>query len=289
VRSSTRARLRIRREASVADMDGLCHEVAAMRELEITFFGTGTSHGVPMIGCECRVCRSADPRDKRLRAAIQVRTPEMIIQVDTPPDFRTQCLREAVTRIDAVVYTHSHTDHVLGFDDLRRFCELEDKAMPIHGSERTLRDLRRVFHYAFGQEFRYRTYIRPEAVLIEGPFLLGNTEIVPVELPHGHMATTGLIFCRGGRKLLAYFTDCAAVPEAALQEAMGVDTLVVDALRHATHSTHMSVSMATEVAARIGARRTYFTHMCHDLGHEETERNLPEHIRLAYDGLRIEI
>jgi len=270
-------------------MGGLCHELAAMRELEITFFGTGTSHGVPVIGCECTVCRSPDPRDKRLRAAIQVRTPELVIQVDTPPDFRTQCLREGVARIDAVIYTHSHTDHILGFDDLRRFCEMEDKAMPIHASERTLNDLRRVFQYAFDGEFRYRNYIRPEAVTIEGAFSLGNTEIVPVDLPHGRMITTGLIFHRGGKKLLAYFTDCQEVPEAAAEAARGVDTLVVDALRHAPHSTHMSLTMAMAAAERIGARRTFFTHMCHDLGHEETERILPANIRLAYDGLHIEI
>ncbi len=260
-----------------------------MGELEITFFGTGTSHGIPVIGCECAVCQSPDPRDKRLRAAIQVRTPEMIIQVDTPPDFRTQCLREKVSHLDAVIYTHSHTDHILGFDDLRRFCEMEDKGMPIYAAERTLNDLRRVFQFAFGEEFRHRNYIRPEPMTIEGPFRMGGTDIVPVDLPHGRMINTGLVFHRNGRKLLAYFTDCAEVTAAAEAAARGVDTLVIDALRHKPHPTHMSVSMATEAAQRIGARRTFFTHMCHELGHEETERLLPENIRLAYDGLRIEI
>ena len=270
-------------------MGGLCHELGAMRELEITFFGTGTSHGVPVIGCQCRVCQSPDPRDKRLRASIQVRTPEMVIQVDTPPDFRTQCLREGTTQIDAVIYTHSHTDHILGFDDLRRFCEMEDKSMPIYAAEQTMADVQRVFQYAFGQEFRYRNYIRPEPVVIDGPFWLGETEVVPVNLPHGRMVTSGLVFCRGGRKLLAYFTDCAEVPEEAEEAARGVDTVVLDALRRAAHTTHMSVEMAMEAAERIGAKNVYFTHMCHDLGHAETERELPDHIRLAYDGLRLEI
>ena len=154
----------MRSEVSVADIGGLCHEERAMREVEITFLGTGTSHGIPVIGCQCHVCSSLDPRDKRLRSAIQMRTPEMVIQVDTPPDFRTQCLREAVTRIDAVIYTHSHTDHILGFDDLRRFCELENKSMPIYAAERTLNDLRRVFQYAFEGEYRFSSYIRPEPV-----------------------------------------------------------------------------------------------------------------------------
>jgi phosphoribosyl 1,2-cyclic phosphate phosphodiesterase len=256
-----------------------------MRELEVTFLGSGTSHGIPVIGCQCSVCSSLDPRDKRLRSAIQVRTPELVIQVDTPPDFRTQCLREAVTRIDAVIYTHSHTDHILGFDDLRRFCEMENKSMPIYAAERTLSDLQRVFEYAFGKQFQFAGYIRPEPVVIDGPFRLGETEIIPFDLPHGRSMTTGLIFCRGKRRLLAYFTDCKEVTAEAEEAARGVDTLVVDALRHASHSTHMSLAEAIEASMRIAPRRTYFTHMCHDLGHMETEALLPENIRLAYDGL----
>jgi phosphoribosyl 1,2-cyclic phosphate phosphodiesterase len=279
----------MRSEASVADMDGLCHEEAAMREVEITFLGTGTSHGIPVIGCQCTVCSSVDPRDKRLRSAIQLRTPEMVIQVDTPPDFRTQCLREAVTRIDAVIYTHSHTDHILGFDDLRRFCEMENKSMPIYAAERTLNDLRRVFQYAFEGEYRFFNYIRPEPFVVDGPFWLGQTEVIPFDLPHGRTTTTGLVFRRGGRKLLAYFTDCKEVTADAEDAARGVDTLVVDALRHASHTTHMSVEEAIETSLRIAPGRTYFTHMCHDLGHVETELLLPQNIRLAYDGLLLSI
>lgn len=260
-----------------------------MRELEITFLGTGTSHGVPVIGCQCSVCASPDPRDNRLRAAVHIRTPEMVLQIDTPPDFRTQCLRKAITRIDAVLYTHSHTDHILGFDDLRRFCEMEDKAMPIYGTARTLADLRRVFQYAFTEETGFRTYIRPEAVLVDGPFQLGGMEIIPVDLPHGRMTTTGYVFCRNGRRLFAYFTDCQDVPEAAVEAARGVDTLVLDALRHAPHKTHMSFDQARAAAARIAPRRTFFTHMCHDLGHAATENLLPDTIRLAYDGLEISL
>jgi phosphoribosyl 1,2-cyclic phosphate phosphodiesterase len=256
-----------------------------MGEIEVTFLGTGTSHGIPVIGCQCHVCSSIDPRDKRLRSAIQVRTPEMIIQVDTPPDFRAQCLREAVTQIDAVIYTHSHTDHILGFDDLRRFCEMESKSMPIYAAERTLSDLRRVFQYAFGGEFRFRGYVHPEPRIIDGPFRLGETEIIPFDLPHGRTMTTGLVFRRGSRKLLAYFTDCKAVTPEAEEAARGVDTLVVDALRHAPHMTHMSLAEAIAASIRIGPRKTYLTHMCHDLGHLETELALPENIRLAYDGL----
>jgi len=260
-----------------------------VREIEITFLGTGTSHGIPVIGCECRVCKSRDPRDKRLRTGIFVSTPECAFCVDTPPDFRTQCLREGIQTLDAVVYTHSHSDHILGFDDLRRFCEVEDRQMPIYGSARTLSDLARVFQYAFDDSPKFRTYVRPEAHTIDGPFFLGETRLVPISLPHGRIETTGLVFHRGGRKRLAYMTDCQAVPAEAEDEARGVDVLVIDALRHAPHSTHLSIDEALAVVDRIRPGMTYFIHMCHDVGHSVTEAMLPPEIRLSYDGLRIQV
>lgn len=272
-----------------ADYATLRAERKAMRDIEITFLGTGTSHGIPVIGCECTVCRSRDPRDKRLRTAIYVRTPDVAFCVDTPPDFRTQCLREEIRALDAVVYTHSHSDHILGFDDLRRFCEVEDRAIPVYGSRRTLDDLARVFQYAFDEGPKFRTYVRPQAHEIVGPFFLGETELVPMKLPHGRMETTGLVFQRGGRKRFAYMTDCQAVPPEAEEAARGVDVLVIDALRHASHSTHLSIDEALAVVDRIRPGKTYFIHMCHDLGHSATEGFLPPEIRLAYDGLRIQV
>lgn len=260
-----------------------------MQDMEITFLGTGTSHGVPVIGCGCRVCHSTDPRDKRMRTAILVSTPEMAFTVDTPPDFRAQCLREGLSRLDAVVYTHSHCDHILGFDDLRRFCELEDKSIPVYGSRRTLDDLARVFSYAFDEGPRFRNYVRPDPIEIEGRFSLGDTEIDPVHLPHGPNTTTGLVLWRGGRKRLAYMTDCQAVPPEAEEAARGADVLVIDALRHAVHSTHLSVEQALDIAGRIRPAQTYLIHMCHELGHAETEASLPPNVRLSYDGLRISI
>ena len=260
-----------------------------MAELEITFLGTGTSHGIPVIGCQCAICHSSDPRDKRLRTSTLVRSPEMTFVFDTTPDFRAQCLRHGICHLDAVVYTHSHTDHVLGFDDLRRFCEMTDREMPVYASPETMGDLQRVFRYAFDGSANYRNYIRPDPRLITGPFYLGETLLTPVRLPHGRAVVHGFILSRRGEKLFAYMTDCQQVPEEAEEAARGVKVLVVDALRHATHSTHMTLSQAMDAAVRIQAEKTYFIHMCHDLGHAATESLLPETMRLAYDGLSFEI
>jgi phosphoribosyl 1,2-cyclic phosphate phosphodiesterase len=265
----------------------LCSEFQAMQQVQITFLGTGTSHGIPVIGCACKVCNSADLRDKRLRTSIWVETPGFSLIVDTTPDFRTQCLREEICRVDAVLYTHAHVDHILGFDDLRRFCELESKNMPILASAPTLESLARVFHYAFDGSARFPNYIRPDPQPVNGPFTLGGLDIVPVELPHGRMTTNGFVFKKTGRRLFAYYTDCAEVPPAAEEAARGVEVLVIDALRHHSHQTHLTVQGALEAARRIGARQTYLIHMCHELGHAETEANLPPDVRLAYDGLRI--
>lgn len=259
-----------------------------MQEMQITFLGTGTSHGIPVIGCKCEVCESLDPRDKRLRTSIRIETPGHSLIVDTTPDFRTQCLREGICKVDAVLYTHSHVDHILGFDDLRRFCELENKSMPILGSPRTLEGLARIFQYAFDGSSKFPNYIRPAPSAIDGPFHLGGLEIVPVELPHGRMMTNGFVFHKNGRKLLAYYTDCAEVPPEAEEAAKDVEVLVIDALRHHSHQTHLTVQAALDAARRIQARQTYFIHMCHDLAHAETEAGLPLDVRLAYDGLRLE-
>jgi phosphoribosyl 1,2-cyclic phosphate phosphodiesterase len=258
--------------------------------LEITFLGTGTSQGVPMIACDCAVCQSTDPRDNRTRTAARIRTAEVELVIDTPPDFRTQVLREDIRRIDAVLYTHAHTDHVMGFDDLRRFCETQDRAMPIYATPPVLDDLRRIFSFAFHPHGpAFRNYMRPQAHEITGPFMLGDLEITTAQLPHGRFETTGFVFSQKGRKLLAYYTDCNAVPRAAIEVARDVEVLVIDALRHSPHPTHLSVEGAIEAGRAVGARHTYFTHMCHDLGHAATEAELPDGVHMAYDGLRLPI
>ena len=240
-----------------------------------------------MIGCDCDVCRSTDPRDKRTRSSIYVETPECAFVVDTGTDFRTQCLRENVRRIDAVVLTHSHTDHIMGFDDLRPFCP-GGAQLPVYASEATMRDLQRVFIFAFNGENRFPGYMHPRPHIVDGPFTLGATELTPLPVPHGRATVFGYLFTRRGEKLAAYLSDCKTVPDAIIERIHGVRHLIVDALRHKPHPTHMSVSEALAIAARVGAGQTWFTHLCHDLAHAETESALPENVRVAFDGLKLE-
>ena len=258
--------------------------------MEFTFLGTGTSQGIPMIACDCAVCKSTDPRDKRLRSSVHLQAGGLALQIDTTPDFRTQCLRENIRQVDAVLLTHSHSDHILGFDDLRRFCEIENCEMPVYGSPATLRNLRRIFYYAFCKHCTptYSTYVRPLAIPMTEPFLLGNLRVTPVDLPHGRMTTTGLVFQESGKKF-AYYTDCSAVPDAARNVARDCDCLVIGALRHRVHSTHLSLEQAIEIARDIGSKRTFFTHICHEVSHATTDPTLPETMNLAYDGLHVKV
>ncbi len=258
-----------------------------MSELTITFLGTGTSQGVPMIGCDCAVCTSDDPRDRRTRASIYVETPECAWVVDTGPDFRAQALRERVRRVDAVVYTHSHTDHIMGFDDLRPFCS-GGRDIPIYAAEPTMEDLRRVFVFAFNGQNRWPGYVRPVPRLIEGEFQLGETTITPLPIVHGRAHMLGFLFSRKGERLAAYLTDCKEVPPAVIERIAGVRHLIVDALRDKPHPTHMNVAEALDVHAQVGPGRTWFTHLCHELGHAAAEPALPATVRVAYDGLKIE-
>ncbi len=208
--------------------------------------------------------------------------------VDTGADFRTQCLREGVRKVDAALYTHAHTDHVLGFDDLRPFCRL-DRPMPLYGSELTLGQLARMFSFAFNPADRIPGYVHPLPKVVEGEFELGGFRVLPLTLPHGRTVSTGYLFSRGKDRLLAYLTDCKTVPPEVVEAVYGVRHLVLDALRKRPHPTHLSIEEALEVVARAGAGTSWLTHLCHDHLHAELEAELPPGVRVAYDGLKFGI
>lgn len=250
--------------------------------MKITFLGTGTSHGVPMIGCRCRVCSSDDPRDKRSRPSVWIQAAgELSLLIDTSPDLRSQALTFGIDRVDAILYTHSHADHVLGFDEVRRFNALQRGPIQGYGDQATLDDLRRMFPYAFEDPPPMGGGVpQLETHVINGPFHVGSVECIPVPIKHGAREILG--FRVEG---FAYLTDCSEIPSQSWPLLRDVEVLVLSALRHRPHPTHMTLAAAIETAERVAARRTLFTHMCHDLGHAETSATLPAGMELAYDGL----
>ena len=243
--------------------------------------------GVPMIGCTCAVCTSTDPRDTRARPSILVRLADgATILVDTSSDLRAQALRFKLTRIDAVLYTHSHADHILGLDELRRFNTLQKGPIPLYGDERTMTDLGRIFSYAFRAVREPGHEYVPQLVpfVLDGPLCVAGTEVQPVPVTHGVRTIFGFRFGR-----FAYLTDCSAIPDGSWPLLEGLDVVVIDALRQRPHASHFSLDQAVAAATRIGARRTFFTHMAHDLGHAATCARLPEGMALAHDGLTLAI
>jgi len=239
-----------------------------------------------MIGCDCSVCRSTDPRDTRTRPSVYLELDDGLrVLVDTTPDLRTQALRHDIRRVDAILFTHAHADHVMGLDEVRRFNVLTRQAMPVYGDARTLTALRRTFAYVFDSKAPKGGGV-PHLQLwtIGGPFMIGRQDIVPVPIRHGSWHILGFRFGS-----FAYLTDCNGIPEASRALLDGIDCLVLDALRHRPHPTHFTLAEAVRVAREIGARRTWFTHIAHELGHAETCAALPEGMALAHDGLSIEV
>ena len=252
----------------------------------VTVLGSGTSHGVPMIGCICAVCQPSDPRDRRLRPSIHIAVeggPSILI--DTSTDLRQQALANRIARVDAILFTHSHADHVMGLDDVRRFNVMQGGAIPVFADERTSQDLRQTFSYIFNPPSEKGGGI-PQLALttITGRFNIGPAGIQPVRLFHGRRPILGY---RLGT--FAYLTDCNRLPDETWPLLENLDVLVLDALRHRPHPTHFTVAEAIEVVARVKPRHAYLTHICHDLPHVATNASLPAGVELAYDGLVVAI
>jgi len=256
--------------------------------MRLTFLGTGTSFGVPQIGCGCAVCRSTDPRDKRSRSGALVEAGGSTILIDTPPELRLQLIAGGFSQVDAVLYTHEHADHINGIDDLRMFSVRQRRPLPIYGPPETLERLRTSFSYIFDDVRAYEGTSKPSLALhaVEPGVVVdvAGVAVLPLAFQHGHIRVFGY---RIGD--LAYVTDVKSIPDAERRQLQRLDVLVLNALWWRSHPTHLSIGEAIETAQALGARRTYLTHLTHETGHAELARQLPEGIFPAYDGLTVEV
>jgi len=258
--------------------------------MEVIFLGTGTSHGIPMIACDCAVCTSDDPRNRRMRCSVHVVMDGLHVQVDAAPEFRLQCVREKITHIDLFILTHGHADHVVGMDDLRRFCDTRDDALPVYSSDEGMARVLAIYPYAILDRPVMKGYAAFRLNEMPDVITLPQGTIHSTLLPHGGVNTLGLVFTeKSSGKRFAYYTDCKRVPAEAAELARGADLVVLDGLRPQPHPTHMSIDEALAAAAELGGGQTLLTHMAHTVDHAAVEATLPAGVRLAYDGLRIRI
>lgn len=259
--------------------------LAEFEHASILVLGSGTSVGVPMIGCRCKVCTSSDPRDQRLRPSIFLRLDDRRVLIDTSPDFRYQALRYGIDRIDAILYTHSHADHILGLDDVRPFNFLQKSDIPIYASAAALEVIERTFRYVFAEGPTESSRPRLTPHLFEDePIDVAGLQIQPIRMAHGKGIVYGFRFgdC-------AYLTDHSDIPAESRERLGGLDVLFLDALRHNPHPTHSTVEESLKTVEILKPKRAYFTHISHDLLHATVEQRLPPHVHMAYDGLEIPI
>jgi phosphoribosyl 1,2-cyclic phosphate phosphodiesterase len=255
--------------------------------MKAILLGTGTSAGIPIIGCYCPVCVSDDPRNRRRRTSLYLEAAGKHIVVDTAPDFREQAIAYRLPRVDAVCFTHAHADHIFGFDDIRRYNTIQDQVIPAYGDADTIANLLRVFNY-IGTEHvvgHYRPRITFHAV--KEPFNVGEILVTPVEVQHGRGTILGFRFDADGRSL-GYVPDCSAMTDAAIAAFRGIDVMILDALRLRPHLTHLTLEDSVALLRQIEARTSYIIHLCHDLDHGETQAKLPETMYVSYDGLTLE-
>ena len=249
----------------------------------LTVMGSGTSMGVPTIGCNCRVCTSADPHDQRTRPSVLVQYDGRSVLIDTTPDFRQQAIREKITRLDAILYTHAHADHILGLDDVRPISFKSAGKIPLYAQEKTAEAVENIFRYIFDSNYKYGGIARVQMNRLNGSLELFGAHFEPVKVVHGETEIHGFRFGSA-----AYLTDFSEIPAESKEQLRGLDILFLDALRHRPHPTHSTVANSLSLVEELKPRRAFFTHISHDLPHEETNKNLPEHVRLAHDGLKLE-
>jgi len=250
----------------------------------LKFLGTGTSTGVPILTCHCPVCTSADPHDKRLRPSILLEFDGRAVVIDSTPDFRAQALREGLARLDALLFTHCHADHIMGFDDARVFYFRQQVPIPIYADARCMATLRSTFSYIFEGNYPYGGAMKIEPRVVEGPFELWGLTVTPVTVMHGNMPILGYRFGD-----TAYVTDVSEIPESSVPALESLEVLILDALRPKPHPTHFSLAQALAAVERLKPKRALFTHIAHELGHTATNSTLPPNVQLAYDGLKLEL
>jgi phosphoribosyl 1,2-cyclic phosphate phosphodiesterase len=249
----------------------------------LTVLGSGTSMGVPTIGCDCAVCHSPDPHDRRTRPSVMIEYNGKTILIDTTPDFREQAIREQIRSLDAVLYTHTHADHILGIDDLRPLSFHRNGKIPLYARPDAAKFLQTMFRYIFDANYKYGGIAQVEMHTIDGPVELFGASFEPVKVMHGDLEIIGFRFGTA-----AYLTDFSDIPEASFEQLKNLDVLFLDALRHKPHPTHSTVENSLRIVERVKAKRAFFTHICHDLPHEATNASLPPHVRLSYDGMKLE-